>query len=196
MNPLPGILFLERWHLATILRHKIALMNPELELVFSQPPAVQPKTSGPKTSSRESEPEPPSFQASSTIQGRRFAEQCDDLLLGTGFKLGKPIVLASIGVEIDQDAISPNGNRIWFEYKGSIQGNRPGLIRTDTVKKAVANGALIEALGSHPPYVVLTSHLPIAGAALAMLNAARTLGYLADVICVYDPAQVARLKSL
>ena len=37
---------------------------------------------------------------------------------------------------------SPGGQVVWFEYKGSVQGTRPGLLRTDTLKKAIANGAL------------------------------------------------------
>ncbi len=136
------------------------------------------------------------FQASAGIQGRQFAEQCNQLLASYGFVLHGSVDIAPVGVEIDQEALSPNGNRVWFEYKGSIQGNRPGLMRTDTVKKAVANGALLAAIENHPPYVILTSHLPVAGSGLAMLDTARNLGYVADVVCVYDPAQLVRLKEL
>lgn len=125
-----------------------------------------------------------------------FAEQCDELLVSDGYVLGESIVLSDIGVEVDRVARSPRGSDIWFEYKGSLQGNRPGLLRTDTVKKAIANGALLTALPSHPPYVVLTSHTPTSGAARAMLDTARRLGFVSDVICVYDPGEVARLKKL
>ena len=52
------------------------------------------------------------------------------------------------------------------------------------------------ALDAHPPYVVLTSHLPKKGAALSMVTIARDLGYLADVICVNDPVDVSRLRAL
>jgi hypothetical protein len=136
------------------------------------------------------------FQASSSRQGRRFAEQCDDLLRSYGFQLSDRVVLAQIGVEIDQEAISPLGTKVWFEYKGSIQGSRPGLRRTDTVKKAVANGALLQAIETHPPFIVLASHLPESGSALAMITQAKILGYISDVICVYDPAQLEKLKQL
>jgi len=136
----------------------------------------------------------PSFQASAGIQGRQFAEQCDTLLRHLGFELRGRIVLTDVGVEIDQVAVSPSGRLVWLEYKGSVQGNRPGLRRTDTVKKAVANGALLAGLAQPAPYVVLTSHLPAAGAAAAMLDTALRLGYLADVICLYDPAATARLR--
>ena len=140
-------------------------------------------------------PAPPrSFQASAGIQGRQFAEQCDTLLGHLGYQLRGRRLLTDLGVEIDQEAVGPGGTVVWFEYKGSVQGNRPGLRRTDTVKKAVANGALLRALDEPSPYVVITSHLPAGGAAAAMLRAAEDLGYVADVVCLYDPAATARLK--
>jgi len=136
-----------------------------------------------------------SFQASAGIQGRQFAEQCDTLLAHVGFELHGRRVLTEIGVEIDQEAVSPAGTTVWFEYKGSIQGNRPGLIRTDTLKKAIANGALLRSLADPAPYVVVTSHLPEAGSGAAMLDAALRLRYFADVVCLYDPKATARLST-
>ena len=93
------------------------------------------------------DPAPPSFQASAGIQGRQFAEQCDTLLRHLGFELHGRRVLAEVGVEIDQEATSPSGTTIWFEYKGSVQGSRPGLIRTDTLKKAIAKCRKIKGKG-------------------------------------------------
>jgi hypothetical protein len=135
------------------------------------------------------------FQSASSLQGRQFAEQCDVLLRTTGFTLGRcRVALAELGVEIDREATTGAGRTIWFEYKGSLQGPRPGLLRTDTLKKAIANGALLQSLAERPPFVVLASHVPRAGSGRAMLEAAVKLGYLDDVICVYDPADAARLK--
>jgi hypothetical protein len=136
------------------------------------------------------------FQSAASLQGRQFAEQCDLLLRNTGYEVGSRVLIASIGVEIDREAVSPEGRTIWFEYKGSVQGVRPGLLRTDTLKKAIANGALLRALEGRPPFVVLTSHLPEAGAGLAMLETAIRLGFVDDVICIYRPADAARLKRL
>jgi hypothetical protein len=136
------------------------------------------------------------FQASAGIQGRMFAEQCDQLLRHYGFDLRGRLQLPGLGVEIDQVAQSPGGNTIWFEYKGSVQGTRPGLLRTDTLKKAIANGALLLADPERQPYVVLTSHCPDTGSGAAMLRMATELGYFADVICVYTPADTQRLRQL
>lgn len=142
-------------------------------------------------------PDPPSsFQSASTAQGQVFASQCDFLLESNGFSLADRFVVSEVGVEIDRVATSRRGLSYWFEYKGSIQGSRPGLRRTDTVKKAVANGALLKAVPAARPYIVLTSHLPQTGSGRAMLDVALDLGYLSDVICVYSPDDVARLGQL
>src|SRR5262249_30557611 len=129
-----------------------------------------------------------SFQASGGIQGRQFAEQCDQLLRHYGFELEGRLLLPACGVEVDRVAVSRTGRRVWFEYKGSVQGTRPGLIRTDTLKKAIANGALLAGLPDRAPFVVMTSHLPTRGAGLAMLEAARRLDYVSDFVCLYVPA--------
>ncbi|MEZ5215271.1 MAG: hypothetical protein R2715_01465 [Ilumatobacteraceae bacterium] len=137
------------------------------------------------------------FQASAGVQGRQFAEQCDQLLAASGFELGScRMVVKECGIEIDRVATTPTGREIWFEYKGSIQGNRPGLIRTDTLKKAIANGALLQGVPGAAPYVVLTSHLPDTGVGVDMLRSARALGYFHDVICIYQPSQTRRLREL
>ena len=101
-----------------------------------------------------------------------------------------------VGVEVDRVAHAPSGRRVWFEYKGSVQGSRPGLLRTDTLKKAIANGALLQAVDERSPYIVLTSHVPEGGAGLAMLTTARAAGYLDDVVCIYRPSDVSRLRAL
>jgi len=137
-----------------------------------------------------------SFQAYGTQQGRQFAEQCDGLLVSRGYTLQTNLVLPDVGVEIDRVAVAPSGRTVWFEYKGSVQGARPGLMRTDTLKKAIANGALLQRLVERPPYIVLTSHLPNSGAGFAMLETALELQYFDDVICVYDPTQTGRLASV
>lgn len=136
------------------------------------------------------------FQSAASLQGRQFADQCDVLLRMSGFELGGQVNLTHIGIEIDREAVSASGRPIWFEYKGSVQGSRPGLMRTDTLKKAIANGALLRALEDRPPFIVLTSHLPEAGAGLAMMERALELGYLDDVICIYRPADTGRLRLL
>jgi len=136
------------------------------------------------------------FQAAATAQGRHFSDQCDLLLNNLGYRLGtRCFRIPAIGIEIDRVATSRSGLEVWFEFKGSVQGRRPGLLRTDTLKKAVANGALLQALQPRQPFVVLTSHKPTTGAAHAMLTTALSLGLLHDVICIYDPGETRRLEA-
>src|SRR5579884_1543287 len=124
------------------------------------------------------------FQAAAGVQGRQFDEQCDQLLVHYGFELSGRLLLPQVGIEIDQVAVSRRGQQVWFEYKGSVQGSRPGLLRTDTLKKAIANGALLGSVRGHPPYVVITSHIPESGSGAAMLRTALELGHFADVVCL------------
>jgi len=134
-----------------------------------------------------------SFQAAASQQGGQFADQCDAALRSVGYTLQGKAVFKSIGVEVDQVATSKAGQQIWFEYKGSVRGNRPGLRRTDTVKKAICNGALLATLHDPRPYIVLTSHMPEKGAALAMINTAVAAGLLDGVVCIYHPGWERRL---
>lgn len=157
------------------------------------PDGVRPASAAHPPPAPDERPPTRSFQAAAGIQGRQFAEQCDTLLVHLGYQLRGRRVLDDVGVEIDQEAVRPDGTRVWFEYKGSVQGNRPGLRRTDTLKKAIANGALLAAHPDAAPYIIVTSHLPEAGAGAAMLRTALRLGYLTDVVCLYDPTATARL---
>lgn len=136
------------------------------------------------------------FQSLAGRQGRQFSDQCDVVLESEGFALEGKRRLADLGVEIDRVARTRGRHLIWFEYKGSFRGSTPGLRRTDTTKKAIANGALLAAIPDHPPYVVLTSHVPDRGSARAMLDVALRLGYFTDVVCVNDPDSVRRLRAL
>lgn len=138
------------------------------------------------------------FQAASSLQGGQFAAQARFALESTGFTLNGPLILSSIGVEIDEESTSPNGNPIWFEFKGSLAGTRPGLMRTDTLKKAIANAALTKTLNqqSRAPFVVLTSHVPTKGAGLAMLTTALQSGIVDEVICLYQAGWQQTLGSL
>jgi hypothetical protein len=138
-----------------------------------------------------------SLPTAAVLHVRQFVAQCDLLLRATGFDLGPgPFVVPGTGVPVDREATSPSGRTIWFAYKGSLRGVRPGLRRTDAVKQAIAHGALLRDAEPRCPYVVLTSHVPGSGLGPAMLAVARRLGYVDHVICVFDPEGQARLRAL
>jgi hypothetical protein len=98
-----------------------------------------------------------------------------------------------VGVEVDQVATNRHGASILFEFKGSTQGKRPGMMRTDTTKKALANAFLLNRIGLGP-LVILTSHKPKPGTASeAMIKGAGEA--VADVICLFDTEETERLKQ-
>lgn len=139
------------------------------------------------------------FQARGVRQGRQFDVQCRVVLEGLGFTVGeKPFVVPALGVEFDAEITSRAGKVYWCEFKGSWHGNRPGLRRTDTVKKALADAFLAHlAAEEYPPVIFLTTHVPQAGSSGArMLEVALAAGALADVVCINEPRDVDRLHKL
>lgn len=139
------------------------------------------------------------FQSRGVIQGKQFDDLCRTVLDGLGFKVSpKPFTVSSLGCEFDAELTSSSGAKYWCEFKGSWHGPRPGLLRTDTVKKALCDVLLAHVDDEdHPPVLILTSHLPASGlSGEVMLDVAKKCGALLDVICVSDPSDMARLKKL
>jgi hypothetical protein len=136
------------------------------------------------------------FQSSSSAQGSVFDGQCRLLLDRLGLKHSRPFVVPELGIEVDAAATTSDGDELWVEFKGSFLSERPGLRRTDTTKKAIANGALISTLDAPPPYLILTSHLPAVGSSGdSMLRVAMAAGFIDFVCCIYDPQDTARLAE-
>lgn len=119
------------------------------------------------------------FQASSTAQGREYEAVCTAELAAMGLTPLGPTKIPGIGIEVDQRFLAKGGVMVWIECKGSRNGSRPGLLRTDSMKKAIANGALSQAVRAEavPPieFWVISSHLPSSGASFAMMRTARDL---------------------
>lgn len=139
------------------------------------------------------------FQAMAGQQGRVFEDACRTLLMAQGHHVSdKPLRVANLGIEIDAEVDTRGGSTVWAEFKGSWQGTRPGLQRTDTVKKALANAFLVAtAPNGYPSFIILTSHLPAPGSSGdRMLAAAAAAGAVADVFNINDPNDVARLAAL
>ncbi len=122
------------------------------------------------------------FQAESKRQGEMFELQAAAFLKSLGFQLLGKRTLDNIGCEVDEMALAPNGERVYFEFKGSYRGPVPGMRRTDTAKKGLLTGFLLQGIGDPIPYYILTSHLPIKGSALTMVNRSVELGAVAGVL--------------
>ncbi len=76
------------------------------------------------------------------------------MLLGPG-------TIEAAGIKVDEVALNRRDKRIYFEFKGSYVPPEPGLIRTDTTKKALCNAFLMRECGLSP--FILTSHKPKKG---------------------------------
>ena len=106
------------------------------------------------------------FQRMATEQGQKFEEAVE-----LQFQIAGCVIVdrkrkdPASGEEIDHVIQTPKGHEVWVESKGSWQGDRPGLIRSDTAKKAVATAWNLKTSNDFdtPPYVLVGSHLPKAG---------------------------------
>lgn len=104
------------------------------------------------------------FQARSSGDGTRFHGECIRALRNAGFEIvEEKFVIPEVGIEVDAITNNREGIAMPWEFKGSEQGTRPGLHRTDTMKKAIANGYLFsrwEGCSTFTPLLVMTSHMP------------------------------------
>jgi len=99
------------------------------------------------------------FQAESKLSGDEFESKVEADLISRGFtNIEKNVCIQLAGCEIDFIA---DGYE-YCECKGGNPGHkkRPGALRTDNVKKAIASGALIKYYNPHINYVIYFSAKP------------------------------------
>ena len=144
-----------------------------------------------------------SFQKLATEQGRAFERECVEALERAKFTVtdrGRKLP----SVEIDIVAVGINGLTFYFTCKGSDNGKRPGCLRTDTLRKAVAEGYLVyreqtgrPMLFTMPfiPMVLLTSHIPIKHTGAAILQLVER-HILYDVVTPVDINKLWKLSQL
>jgi hypothetical protein len=121
------------------------------------------------------------FQAESKKSGDDFEDMVLEDLKRSGHKdIKKHIVLKDLGVEVDF-TYKTTYDTVYIEAKGGERGDkkRPGAKRTDSVKKAIANGALIKAEYPQVKYIVYFSDLPKHGSSShKMIKKAIAAGYV------------------
>lgn len=105
-----------------------------------------------------------SFQSESKKSGDEFELIVENDIISRDLQItGKNIHIKGIGVELDFIAKSTDNNKIeLIEAKGGKAGGikRPGAQRTDSVKKAICNGALLKYNDPSSYYVVYFSSPP------------------------------------
>lgn len=131
-------------------------------------------------------------QSLASRQGREFADECIKLATRVGFELrDQRVVFPECGIEVDLVLENRAGVAFFAECKGSFR-DRPGLQRTDTLKKAIANMLLLDAVGIGP-LLVLTSHRPVDGVGVAMLRVAQQAVPFEVLVPRDDYRRLARL---
>lgn len=106
------------------------------------------------------------FQSDASRQGRTFELVVKNNLALAGWRIIRgPFTEPVSMVEIDIEAIDPTDQLWWIECKGSwlSASGRNGADRTDTVKKAIANAALLSLVPGRPPFMLVTSNMPDVG---------------------------------
>lgn len=129
------------------------------------------------------------FQAESTISGDDFEDKVYIDLSRSGYKdVSRHVLIPEVGVEADF-AYMVRDTQVYVEAKGGFQGKgkRPGAKRTDNVKKAIANAALVKSEFPDVKYVIYFSDLPVHGkSSHKMLKAAVKAGFVDQVIYLID----------
>lgn len=137
------------------------------------------------------------FQAESRRSGDEFESKVlADLSRFGCTNITKDVPIEETGCEVDF-AYDHRGTQVYVEAKGGLQGakKRPGAKRTDNVKKAIANAALIKSLNPDTQYIVYFSDLPKHGSSShKMLNTAIRAGFIDSVRYLIDI--VPKLKTV
>jgi site-specific DNA-methyltransferase (adenine-specific) len=105
-------------------------------------------------------PAPDDFQARASKEGKAAQALAEDVLLRTGFQIThKNSRLRGLGVTVNFIAVDGDGVPWYFDVSGAFTTTRGGLLRTDTVWKALGRANV---LINHDktPIVLLTSNLP------------------------------------
>jgi Holliday junction resolvase-like predicted endonuclease len=124
------------------------------------------------------------FQSESKKSGDEFEDLVEEDLISRGYKIiSTNTKIDKIGVNVDYIA-EKNGVTEHGEAKGGKEGSkkRPGAQRTDNVKKAICNGALLKAKDKNTRYVVYFSAKPKEGnSSDEMIKTAISAGFIDEV---------------
>ena len=112
-------------------------------------------------------------QARAVREGRAARDVAEALLHQCGFEGIQRKVRLPVGVEVNFRAYDRDGGEWFFDVSGGFTSTRPGLLRTDTLWKAVGKAAVLHAAYPKIPLVLLTTDSPKGGAGGAALRVVR-----------------------
>jgi DNA modification methylase len=138
------------------------------------------------------------FQARATQEGKAAQALAAQLLEETGFLVArKNLRVRGVGATVNFEAVDSEGRRWWFDVSGAFSSSRGGLLRTDTVWKALGRASVLHGHPDRAPVVLLTSHEPKRGSEgdLAIRASRRAGATVFDVVGMLDPDGFRRLQS-
>jgi DNA modification methylase len=136
------------------------------------------------------------FQARAVREGRAAKDIATAVLLDAGFGDLEENVAVGAGVRVNLSAWDKTGTKWYFDVSGGFTSSRPGLVRTDTLWKALGKAAVVHQTGSKVPLVLLTTNTPEArsGGSQALRSMLGPDKPVYDVVELLDPGDLARLK--
>ncbi|MDQ6782983.1 MAG: site-specific DNA-methyltransferase [Actinomycetota bacterium] len=138
------------------------------------------------------------FQARGVREGRRARELAKWALEASGFVNIRENQKLDAGVEVNFVANDQAGTEWLFDVSGAFTSTRAGLLRTDTLWKALGEATVVHQTRTGARYVLLTTDKPArtsaGGQALAAVTGAKNKP-VRDVIGLRDPDDLARLNE-
>ena len=131
--------------------------------------------------------------------GRKAHDIASELLEASGFEIVRsPATVRGSGVKFSFLVADRANREWWIDVAGAFTTVRPGLLRAETLWKALARASVLASAEPDPErrrLLLLTPHLPRVGSEGD--RALRTLGpaTVLDVIELFDDAAAARLAS-
>ena len=128
--------------------------------------------------------------------GRKAHDIASEMLERSGFEIVRsPATVRGSGVKFSFLVADRTKREWWIDVAGAFTTVRPGLLRADTLWKALGRASVLAAAESEARLLMLTPHLPRVGSEGD--RALRTLGpaTVLDVIELFDEAAAARLTS-
>lgn len=169
-------------------------------------PAVDPPPS--KVSAGSRRPKRPvveeveDFQARASKEGKAAQQLAAEVIIEAGFEIvAKNTRLRGLGVVVNLVARDASGSHWHFDVSGAFTTTRGGLLRTDTVWKAlgrahvIANNRSAQKLLVGVPYVLISSHLPRSGSEGDVALRAAGSTAIFDVIEMMSPTDLIRLQT-
>ena len=135
------------------------------------------------------------YQARAVDEGKKVTDIARRVLTDAGFTVIAPRKRSSDLVDLECQIDNADGSaRWWVDVAGGFTTSRPGLQRTDVAWKLLGRVNVVNAAPGDP-VLVLTPSAPKRGSAGD--RAIRAVGPRAifDVIELYDPAGIERLRS-